>query len=94
MTQRGPYLNHLWDAIEDNDVSLFIHGETIRGLNAFSRGHTMSTTLSTTKIYSIKVLMPQELRPLLAYDRATFVRDRSWIFKREKGREIVFQLIA
>ena len=94
MTQRGPYLNHLRDAIEDNDVSLLIHGESILGLNDFSRGHAMSTTLSTTKIYSTEVLMLQELGPLLAYDMATFVRDRSWIFKREKGKEIVFRLIA
>jgi len=28
MTQRGPYLSHLQDAIEDNDVSLFIHPGT------------------------------------------------------------------
>ena len=60
MTQRGPYLNHLRDAIEDNDVSLLIHGETIQGLNDFSRGHAMSTMLSTTKIYSTEVLMLQE----------------------------------
>ena len=54
----------------------------------------MSTTLSTTKIYSTEVLMLQELGPLLAYDMATFVQDQLWIFKREKGRENVFWLIA
>ena len=30
MTQRGPYLSHLWDAIEDYDVSLFVLALTLR----------------------------------------------------------------
>ena len=30
MTQRGPYLSHLRDAIEDYDVSLFVLAPTLR----------------------------------------------------------------
>ena len=93
MTRRGPYLSHLRDAIEDNDVSLFINRELTRGMTDFSQKLVMSTMLSTTKMYSIEVLMLQVLGPLLAFDMATFVRVRLWIFKRGKGVGIVFLLI-
>jgi len=54
----------------------------------------MSMMLSTTKMYSIEVSMPQELAPLLAFGMGTFVRVRLWIFKREKGVGIIFWLIC
>ena len=72
MARRAPYLSHLWDAIEDNDVCLILFLLT-RYLNNFSRGHVMSTMLSTTKMYSTEVLMLQELVQLCAFDTATFV---------------------
>jgi len=94
MTRRGPYLSHLQDAIEDNDVSFIYSSWHIQGLNNFSRKLVMSMMLSTTKMYSIEVSMPQELAPLLAFGMGTFVWVQLWIFKREKGVGIIFWLIC
>jgi hypothetical protein len=74
MTQRGPYLSHLRDAIEDNDVSFYPSSRPMS--ESFSRGHVMSTMPSTTRMYFTEVLTRLELEPLLAFDMAPFVQAR------------------